>query len=322
MLNNKKIKILILKNNYYKGIFKIYPINNGYGLTIGNSLRRILLSSLYGYSISYFKLKNIKHEFTYIKGIKEDLTEIILNLKQIKFKVKNKKIKKEIIKLKINNNKTKIYASIIEKFTKNFEVINKNLIIFQKDNKLKKINIYLIIDKGKGYEASEYKKNYKDYIKIDSIYSPIIKVSLNINKYYYNNNSLELLKIKILTNGSIKPINALIKSSKILNNIFNILQNNKNYFKKKNKNKKIKLYNDNILKIKKILNKKLKSENLSVRTINCLKKNKINKWKDLVILNKNYLLKIKNFGKKSLNELINKMKINKLKFNMNINKYN
>ncbi|WGH27158.1 MAG: DNA-directed RNA polymerase subunit alpha [Candidatus Shikimatogenerans bostrichidophilus] len=327
-MNNKNIKILILKNKINKGIFKIYPIDNGYGVTIGNSIRRILLSSLYGYAISYFKINKIKHEYTYINGIIEDVTEIILNLKQIIFKLKkNKKnIKKEKIKININNKKNIIYASDIDKFSKNFEVINKKQIICNKDENTN-FNINLIINKGIGYEPSENKKKYKNYIPIDSFYSPIINVSFKVKNYYYDNEDLEILKIKILTNCSITPIKSLIKASKILIKIFKIfIKKNKYFIYNKNKNKnnsnsKNNIYDEKILNIRNILNTKLKNENFSVRTINCLNNNKIYKWSDLVVLDKLFLLKIKNLGKKSLNEIVNKMKNKNLKFKMNIKKY-
>ncbi|MDH3004229.1 MAG: DNA-directed RNA polymerase subunit alpha [Candidatus Shikimatogenerans sp. JK-2022] len=228
-------KILVLKNTLTLGKFKIYPINSGYGITIGNTLRRILLSSLYGYTVSYFKIKNILHEFTYIKGIIEDVTEIILNLKQIRFKLKkNLNIKKEKINIKINNKKNKIYAGDIEKFTKNFEIINKELVICNKDES-KKFNMKLIIDKGKGYLSSEKKKTYKNYIPIDSIYTPIKNVSFKIIHLYqkkikYNK---EILKLNIITDGTIYPIKALMKSSKILIKIFNSFINNNKYYKYK-----------------------------------------------------------------------------------------
>ncbi|WGH26662.1 MAG: DNA-directed RNA polymerase subunit alpha [Candidatus Shikimatogenerans bostrichidophilus] len=314
-----KFKILILKNNFELGLFKIYPIYTGYSITIGNTIRRVLLSSLYGYSISYFKINNIIHEFSYIKGIIEDVTEITLNLKKIKFKIKNKKKKKdkEIINININNKKNKVYAGDIENFTNYFEVINKNLIICNKDESIN-FNITIIIEKGKGYIPSEEKKKYEDFIPIDSIYTPILKVSFK-EKYYKKN--LEILKIKILTNGSISPIKSLIKASKILIKIFNIFSKKKKYLIYK-KIKNLKEYDIKILKIKKLLNTKLSNEKFSVRTINCLNKNKIYKWKDLVILTKSDLLKIKNFGKKSFKELINKMNKKKLNFKMNIKKYN
>ncbi|WGH26129.1 MAG: DNA-directed RNA polymerase subunit alpha [Candidatus Shikimatogenerans bostrichidophilus] len=326
---SKSIKILILKNTNNIGIFKLFYLNSGFGITIGNSLRRVLLSSLYGYAISYFKINNIKHEFTSIKGIIEDVTEIVLKLKQIRFKIKNikeKNITKEKIKININSKIKKIYAGYIDKFSKYFEVINKDLIICNKEKNVK-LKIYLIVNKGKGYVDSEHKKKYKDFISIDSFYTPIIKVSFKIKNIdinnYENEEELEILKIKILTDGSIKPINALIKSSKILIKIFNIFYKKKKFYIYKNKNKNknkndIKKYDDNYLKIKKILNTKLNTENFSVRTINCLNNYKIYTWKDLVILKKIDLLNIKNFGKKSLKELIDKMKKKKLKFEMNI----
>ncbi|MDH3004762.1 MAG: DNA-directed RNA polymerase subunit alpha [Candidatus Shikimatogenerans sp. JK-2022] len=320
-----KFKILILKENSKIGIFKIFYINNGYGITIGNALRRILLSSLYGYTISYFKIKGILHEYSYKKGIIEDITEIILNLKQIRLKLKKKyeniNIQKERINIKIKKKKKKVYAGYIEKFSKYFEIINKKLVICNKDDSIK-FKIKLIIDKGKGYIPSEKKKEYKNWISIDSIYTPIKNVSYKVNKHYDNKKKInnEILKISILTDKSILPLRALIISSKILTKIFNNFSNKTFYYKYIEK--KINKYEKRYFKIKKILNKKLIKENFSVRTINCLKSYKIYKWKDLVIFKKSDLLKIKNFGKKSLKELKKKMKKRNLKFGLDIKKYN
>ncbi|WGH25494.1 MAG: DNA-directed RNA polymerase subunit alpha [Candidatus Shikimatogenerans bostrichidophilus] len=311
------IKILILKDTLKKGIYKIYPIYNGYGITIGNSLRRILLSSLDGYTISYFKIKGILHEYTVIKGIIEDVSEIILNLKKIKFKLKNENvdIKKEEVKINIKNNKRKIYAGDFEKFTKNFKIINKKMVVCNKDESAK-FNIKLIIEKGKGYIPSENKKKYKNFIPIDSIYTPIKNVSFKS----YSENYMEILYLNILTDGTITPIKALIKASKILIKTFGYFLKKENFYIYKKK-KSIKQDDIDYLKMRKILNTKLELENLKARTINCLKTSKIYKWKDIVKLNKKDLLKIKNFGKKSLKELIEKMYKNKLNFGMDIKKY-
>ncbi|MDH3004601.1 MAG: DNA-directed RNA polymerase subunit alpha [Candidatus Shikimatogenerans sp. JK-2022] len=228
-------KILVLKNTSTLGIFKIYPIYSGSGITIGNSLRRILLSSLYGYSVSYFKIKGVLHEYTYIKGIIEDIPELILNLKQIRFKLKKGiNITKEKINIKINHKKKIIYAGLIENFTNKFEIINKKLIICNKDES-KIFRIKLIIDKGKGYIPSEKKKPYKHYIAIDSIYTPIKNVSFKIkknSKYEYNK---EILNLNIVTDGTISPLESLIKASKNLIKIFENFTLNSKYYKYKKK---------------------------------------------------------------------------------------
>ncbi|MDH3004915.1 MAG: DNA-directed RNA polymerase subunit alpha [Candidatus Shikimatogenerans sp. JK-2022] len=314
-----KFKIVVLKNKENLGIFQIYPVYVGYGITIGNTLRRVLLSSLKGYSISYLKIKGIKHEFTFIKGILEDLPEIILNLKQIRFKLKKrKKIKKEKIKINIKKKKKIVYAGDFEKFSKYFEIINKKLIICNKDENFN-FKIKIIVDRGIGYIPSENKSKYKNFISIDSIYTPIKNVSFKIKNYYdkknkYNN---EILILNILTDGSIYPLKALIKSSKIIIKIFNNFSNRKLFYKIKVK-KKIKKKDKKIIKI---LNKKLNIENFSVKTLKVLKKLKFNKWKDIVVLKKSDLLKFKNFGKKTLKELIDKIYKKKLKLGMDITKY-
>ncbi|WGH24854.1 MAG: DNA-directed RNA polymerase subunit alpha [Candidatus Shikimatogenerans bostrichidophilus] len=223
-----KFKILIYKNTPTLGIFRIYKIKSGLGITIGNTLRRILLSSLIGYSISYIKIKGVLHEFSYIKGIIEDVPNIILNLKQIRFKLKKGfKVEKEIVNIKIKNNNNKIYAKDFQKFIKYFYIVNKNLLICNKDES-KVFKIKIIIDKGIGYIQSDKKKKYKDYIAIDSIYSPINNVSFKILKIY-NDIYKEILNLNIITDGTISPLESLIKSSKILIEIFYNLTLNINY---------------------------------------------------------------------------------------------
>ncbi|WGH25037.1 MAG: DNA-directed RNA polymerase subunit alpha [Candidatus Shikimatogenerans bostrichidophilus] len=230
-------KIFVLKNTLRLGIFKIYPIYSGYGITIGNSLRRILLSSLYGYTISYFRIKGVLHEYSTINGIVEDVTSIILNFKQIRLKLKKKiKINREKINIKIKNKINKIYAGDIDKFSKYFEIVNKELVICNKDES-KKISIEFIIDKGKGYLPADKKKKYKDFIPIDSIYTPIKNVSFKVKNFYKNKNknkySKEILYLNIRTDGTISPIISLLKSCRILIKIYKNFINKNKYYKNK-----------------------------------------------------------------------------------------
>ncbi|WGH24670.1 MAG: DNA-directed RNA polymerase subunit alpha [Candidatus Shikimatogenerans bostrichidophilus] len=223
-----KFKILIYKNTPTLGIFRIYKIKSGLGITIGNTLRRILLSSLFGYSISYFKIKGVLHEFSYIKGIIEDVPNIILNLKQIRFKLKKGfNVEKEKVDIKIINKNNKIYAKDFQKFIKNFYIVNKDLVICNKDES-KIFKIKLIIDKGIGYIQSDKKKYIKNYIAIDSIYSPIKNVSFKILKIT-NDIYKEILNLNIVTDNTISPLESLIKSSKILIDIFSNFTLNINY---------------------------------------------------------------------------------------------
>uniref|UniRef100_UPI0032B23B34 DNA-directed RNA polymerase subunit alpha n=1 Tax=Candidatus Karelsulcia muelleri TaxID=336810 RepID=UPI0032B23B34 len=310
----KNENLIILKLTPEEGAFKIEPLYPGWGLTIGNSLRRVLLSSLEGYAISSVKIEGVNNEYSTIKGVIEDMTDIILNLKKIRFKkkIEDEDFESEEFNIIINNNKKEITAGDLGEFINLFEIINPYLIILNKE-KLISLNITLVIKRGIGYLPSEKNKempNIIGTIPIDTIFTPIKKVKYKIDNCSINKNPFyESLILKIKTDGSINPRKALTRASNLLIRHFQCLSNEKillEYKKPKKRNK----YDKNILKMRKLLKSSLEEEidYLSVRTLNCLKSAKIFTWGDLVKSNKSDLLKLKNFGRKSLSELDKRMK--------------
>ncbi|WP_212113283.1 DNA-directed RNA polymerase subunit alpha [Candidatus Shikimatogenerans silvanidophilus] len=312
--------IKVINNTNFIGSFKIEPLEIGFGVTIGNSIRRVLLSSLTGYAITYIKIENINHEFSSIDGIVEDVTEIILNFKKIRIKNTIKGVDKELVNASIKESGI-ITAEKLNNFITYFKIVNKDLILFNKNND-KKINFSFFIEKGKGYVQSEKHKkeeNLLGNIYIDSIYTPIINVKYKIeqkDKLENENNDFEKLLIDIKTDGTINPKKALFKSCKILLDYLSFIISKKSYnklIKNKNYDKK----NDKFLKIKKILKTKLSDyENLSKRTLNCLEASNIKTWGELILLDKETVLSMKNFGKKSLTELEKEMKNLNISFKM------
>jgi DNA-directed RNA polymerase subunit alpha len=314
--------IFVLSLTEKKGSFKIEPFSSGFATTIGNSLRRVLLSSLEGFAITSIKIKGITHEFSILKGIVEDVTEIILNLKRIRFKKKIKKeIDKETIFVSILN-KEKITAGDFGKFTSSFEVLNKNLIICRKDKSVP-FEITFNIERGVGYIPSYANINYGlDFLPIDSIFTPIKKVKFSIESYrVLKKINWERLFLNIKTDGSINPIEALTKASEILIQHF-LIFSEENIPKKVSKVKKNKMYDENFLKMRHVLRSKLSDvSDLSVRTLNCLKNYNIITFNELIVYKKKELMKLKNLGKKSLKELLLKMESLGLYPGIDISKY-
>lgn len=320
-------KVFMEKSNNFHGIFILQPLENGYGVTIGNSLRRVLLSSIQGYAIVSIKIHKIEHEFSIIKGVKEDTIDIILNLKKIRFKkIKNiENTKEETISICINK-KSKFKAGDIEKFTPNFKILNPELIICNIDENFK-FNIDINIKKGRGYIPAEQNKNENKNINnnigiipIDSIFTPIKNVKFTVKNIKINQKKYEKLIIEIHTDGSIYPKNALKESVNILIKHF-ILFSNKNIILESNNNIKKEIIDEEILKIRKLLKIPLSDLDLSVRAFNCLKAANVKNLSDLVKLEVNDMMKFRNFGKKSLTELENLVKEKKLSFGIDLSKY-
>nr|QFR36821.1 DNA-directed RNA polymerase alpha subunit [Candidatus Karelsulcia muelleri] len=331
----KKENLIVLKLTNYEGHFQIEPLYPGWGVTIGNTLRRVLLSSLEGYAISSVKIEGVDHEFATIKGVKEDMTEIILNLKKIRFKKKMEQEEEqeededeepgEKFNIIINNEKEEITAGDLGESIHLFEIINPDLIILNK-NKLISLKITIGIKKGIGYVPSEENEkhiNPNGTISMDSIFTPIKNVKYTIENCSVSQNSTyERLFFEIKTDGTINPKDALIKASNLVIRHFQLLSNKKislNY-NKKYKNKKP--TNENYLKLRNLLNSSLERKNLSVRTLNCLKKAKILTWGDLIKSNTTNLLNFKYLGKKSLEELDLIMKKLTIYYGMNLEDYN
>ncbi|WP_110480680.1 DNA-directed RNA polymerase subunit alpha [Candidatus Karelsulcia muelleri] len=321
----KKENLIVLKLTNDEGHFQIEPLYPGWGVTIGNTLRRVLLSSLEGYAISSVKIEGVDHEFATIKGVKEDMTEIILNLKKIRFKKKLEQDPGEKFNIIINNEKEEITAGDLGEYIHLFEIINPDLIILNK-NKLISLNITIVIKKGIGYVPSEAKEkhiNTNGTISMDSIFTPIKKVKYTIENCSVSKNSTyERLFFEIKTDGTINPKDALIKASNLVRRHFKLLSNKKISLNYNKKYKKKKPTNENYLKLRNILNSSLERNNLSVRTLNCLKQAKILTWGDLIKSNTTNLLNFKYLGKKSLEELDLIMKKLTIYYGINIEDYN
>ncbi|AFJ90803.1 DNA-directed RNA polymerase subunit alpha [Blattabacterium sp. (Blaberus giganteus)] len=320
----KPDRITISEFSDNKGIFCLKPLEPGYGITLGNALRRVLLGSLKGFAVTSIRIKGVKYEFSTIKGVLEDVTEIVLNFKKIRFKQKISGTCKEIVHAYINHGK-QVTGKILNKFISGFKILNDDLVICNKDE-LIPLEISFTIEEGRGYvPAEENKKNNDDSIEIipiDSIYTPIKNVKYTIeNCRVGQKTDFENLSLEIKTDGSISPKSALMEASQILIKYFSIFSQEKIGEKKQEKTNKDKKYNEEFLRMQTLLKSKLSDMDLSVRTKNCLKFASITTIADLVNCGRNDMLKMRNFGKKSLEELEKKMKEKGLYFGMNIEEY-
>ncbi|WP_185861065.1 DNA-directed RNA polymerase subunit alpha [Blattabacterium cuenoti] len=320
----KPNKITISEFSDSKGIFHLKPLEPGYGMTLGNALRRVLLGSLRGFAVTSIKIKGVKYEFSTIEGVLEDVTEIILNFKKIRFKQKILGTCKETVNVHINQEK-QVTGKILNKFISGFQILNDNLVICNKDESIP-LDISFTIEEGRGYvPAEENKKNNQDSIEtisIDSIYTPIKNVKYTIESCRVGQKTdFENLSLEIITDGSISPKLALMEASKILIQYFSIFSYEKIGEKKEEKINKEKKYDEEFIRMRTLLMSKLSDMDLSVRTKNCLKSASINTIADLVSCKRNNMLKMRNFGKKSLDELESKMKDKGLYFGMNIGEF-
>lgn len=319
----KPERAIMLKSSDSLGLFKISPLEPGFGLTLGNSFRRVLLSSLEGYAVTSIKIEGVTHEFSTIPGVVEDITEIVLNFKKIRFKKQKENLDKEIVHVHIYDEEL-ITAGQLQKFLSGFNILNPETIICHKDKSVK-LQITFVIKKGRGYIPAEENKDENTFlgtIPIDAIYTPIKNVKYNIeNCRIGQKTDFESLSLEIKTDGSIHPKHALTQASKILIQHFvlcsdeNISVDNDDY------QKDIK-YDETMLRMRQILKTKLLDvEGLSRRTLNCLQNADIKTWEDLISYDENYMLKMRNFGRKSLDELSIEMSNLGLSFGMDISKY-
>jgi DNA-directed RNA polymerase subunit alpha len=316
----KPDKIVLQKATEFDGQFEFRPLEPGYGLTIGNALRRVLLNSLEGYAITGIKIEGVDHEFATIKGITEDVTEIILNLKQVRFK-KNVEhdVNSEKVTLSIKGN-TEFNAGNIGEAAQSFEVMNPELIICTMDN-TSKLDIELTISKGRGYIPSEDNK-VKDapfgYIAIDSIHTPIKNVKYSIENYRVEQRTdFEKLILDVATDGTIHPEEAVKQASRILIQHLMIITDENITFDNK-EDKKEDVVDEQILQLRKVLKTPLEDLDLSVRAFNCLKAAKINSLSELVQYEQEDLMKFRNFGQKSLSEIAQVLNERGLSFGMDL----
>ncbi|MBS1764367.1 MAG: DNA-directed RNA polymerase subunit alpha [Bacteroidetes bacterium] len=315
-------KVIMNHSSETFGQFEFRPLEPGYGITVGNSLRRILLSSLEGHAITNIRIAGVDHEFSTIKGVVEDITEIILNLKQVRFKKQIEGTDSEKVQVVING-KTEFTAGDIAKHTSAFQVLNPDLVICTMDPSVK-IVIDITIDKGRGYVPAEENKSNSHplgTIAIDSIYTPIKNVKYAVENYRVEQKTdYEKLILEITTDGSIHPKEALREAAEILIHHFMLFSDEKITLDTKPKTP-VEEFDENTLHMRQLLKSKLVDMDLSVRALNCLKAADVETLGDLVSFSKTDLLKFRNFGKKSLTELEELVRSKNLTFGMNIQKY-
>ena len=318
----KPDKIILQKATDFEAQFEFRPLEPGYGVTIGNALRRVLLSSLEGYAIVGVKIEGADHEFATLKGVTEDVVEIILNLKQVRFK---KKVEHEVTQEKITislKNKTEFTAGTLGEYTSNFEVMNPGLLICTLDNSAK-MDIEITIGKGRGYVPAEDNKP-KDapfgYIPTDAIFTPIKNVKYSIeNTRVEQRTDFEKLIMEVSTDGTIHPEEAVKQASRILIQHLMIITDENITFDNKEE-KKEDLVDEQTLQLRKILKTPLEDLDLSVRAFNCLKAAKINSLSELVTYEQEDLMKFRNFGQKSLAEIEQVLGERGLHFGMDLGK--
>jgi DNA-directed RNA polymerase subunit alpha len=318
----KPDKVIMTSSTEVEGEFEFKPLEPGYGITIGNALRRILLSSLEGYAISSVKIQGVDHEFSTIKGVMEDLTEIVLNLKQVRFKKQIENTNNEKVTITIAD-KEVLTAGDIGKFTSAFQVLNPDLVICRMDSNVK-LRIDITIVKGRGYVPAEENKPLNSeigLIPIDSIFTPIKNVRYTVENFRVEQKTdYEKLLLTVTTDGSIHPKEALKEAAKILIYHFALFSDEKITIDLDSKSQSEEL-DENDLRIRQLLKTKLVDMDLSVRALNCLKAAEVSTLGQLVQFNKNDLLKFRNFGKKSLTEIEDLIRSKGLSFGMTVDKY-
>ena len=318
----KPDKVIMIDSTDFEGKFEFRPLEPGYGLTVGNALRRVLLSSLEGYAITSVRIEGVEHEFSTISGVVEDVTEIILNLKQVRFKRQIEDIDNESVSIALSG-KDKITAGDFQKFISGFQVLNPDLVICNLDSKTS-INMELSIEKGRGYVPAEENKKPNapiGTIFTDSIFTPVKNVKYGIENFRVEQKTdYEKLVFEIKTDGSINPKDALTEAAKVLIHHF-MLFSDERITLEADEIAQTESYDEESLHMRQLLKTKLVDMDLSVRALNCLKAAEVDTLGDLVSFNKNDLMKFRNFGKKSLTELDELVAIKNLTFGMDLAKY-
>ena len=318
----KPDKVIMIDSTESHGKFEFRPLEPGYGLTIGNALRRVLLSSLEGYAFTSVKIEGVDHEFSTIEGVVEDVTEIILNIKQIRLKRQIEDYDEEKINIVVGNQK-ELKASDFQKFISGFQILNPDLHICSLE-KNSKLNIELIIEKGRGYVPAEENKKSESslgVIAIDSIFTPVKNVKYEIEDYRVEQKTdFEKLIFEIETDGSIHPKDALTEAAKTLIHHF-MLFSDELITLESDEIAQSEAYDEESLHMRQLLKTKLIDMDLSVRALNCLKAAEVDTLGDLVSFNKNDLMKFRNFGRKSLTELEELVILKGLSFGMDLSKY-
>ena len=318
----KPDKVVMLEANDKFGKFEFRPLEPGFGVTIGNALRRILLSSLEGFAINTIKIGGVEHEFSSVPGVKEDVTNIILNLKQVRFKQVVDEFENEKVSITVENT-TEFKAGDMGKYLTGFEVLNPDLVICHLDAKAS-MQIDITINKGRGYVPADENRQYStdvNVLPIDSIYTPIRNVKYSVEPYRVEQKTdYDKLVLEVTTDGSISPKDALKEAAKILIYHFMLFSDEKITLENPEQDSNDE-FDEEVLHMRQLLKTKLVDMNLSVRALNCLKAADVETLGDLVQFNKTDLLKFRNFGKKSLTELDDLLAGLNLQFGTDISKY-
>ena len=318
----KPDKVIMIDSSEFEGKFEFRPLEPGYGLTVGNALRRVLLSSLEGFAITTVKIESIEHKFSTIPGVVEDVTEIILNLKQIRFKRQIEDIEEETVTVTVGG-QDQLKAADLQKFISGFQVLNPDMVICNLEKGVQ-LNMEVSIEKGRGYVPAEVNKKENapfGAISIDSIFTPVKNVKYSIENYRVEQKTdYEKLVFEIITDGSIHPKDALTEAAKTLIHHF-LLFSDERITLEADEIAQTETYDEESLHMRQLLKTKLIDMDLSVRALNCLKAAEVDTLGDLVSYNKNDLMKFRNFGKKSLTELEELVVLKGLSFGMDLAKY-
>ena len=319
----KPNKVVMHKATDFHGVFEFSPLEKGYGVTIGNAMRRILLSSLEGYAITSVKIQGVDHEFSTIKGVTEDVVEMVLNMKQVRFKANSSTEEQEKIFISVKG-KDQFLAGDIGRYTNAFNILNPELVICNMEPTVN-LELEITVGKGRGYVPAEENK-VKDAqigtIAIDSIYTPIRNVKYSVEDFRVEQRTdYEKLVMELSTDGSIHPEEAIKEAAKILIQHF-VLFSDENIMPESKASKAVEEVDEGFLSMRKILKTPLADLDLSVRAYNCLKAAEIRTLGELVNYHIDDLLKFRNFGKKSLSELEEFVREKGLHFGMDVARYN
>jgi DNA-directed RNA polymerase subunit alpha len=318
----KPDKVIMTESTEFEGIFEFRPLEPGYGLTIGNALRRVMLSSLEGFAITSLRINQVDHEFSTLPGIVEDVTEMILNFKQVRLKQQIDAVDDETVRVAITNQE-KLIAGDLQKFISGFQVLNPDLVICNMDKSVN-LNFEFTIYKGRGYVPAEENKKASapiGTIAIDSVYTPIKNVKYSVENFRVEQKTdYEKLIFEISTDGSIHPKDALTEAAKTLIHHF-MLFSDERITLEADEIAQTEVYDEESLHMRQLLKTKLIDMDLSVRALNCLKAAEVDTLGDLVSFNKSDLMKFRNFGKKSLTELEDLVVSKGLNFGMDLSKY-
>ncbi|MDA0779688.1 MAG: DNA-directed RNA polymerase subunit alpha [Bacteroidetes bacterium] len=318
----KPDKVIMIESDEFEGIFEFRPLEPGYGLTVGNALRRVMLASLEGFAITSVRIYKVDHEFSTLPGVVEDVTEMILNFKQVRFKQQIDIVDSETVSVAVSGQK-QLTAGDLQKFTSGFQVLNPDFVICNMDESVQ-LNFEFTIEKGRGYVPAEENKKATapiGTIAIDSIYTPIKNVKYTIENFRVEQKTdYEKLIFEIVTDGSIHPKDALTEAAKTLIHHF-MLFSDERITLEADEIAETETYDEESLHMRQLLKTKLIDMDLSVRALNCLKAAEVDTLGDLVSFSKSDLMKFRNFGKKSLTELDELVIAKGLNFGMDLAKY-